>query len=274
MHKLRFKQIVFIKNMDSIKTIKRLSVVGACVFLTFLIPVCNSGNEYKTTQNDAPKKNNDDYDGVYSGVKFIGDGYRYKSCEGTFRNLTGKKIKNLGVQISFFDDNSKLQISNDSINELDAGEDWRFKFNFVDKTANAFRIDSFTGSYGGNRYSDLNVISEERYLEKKKYKKPTDEELAAQHKEWERQTALQKNELKLTENQNHTNKIESQKPSKNQKLLEAKYRGVRLRAESGSVEAMFELSELLRNGIGCEKNIDESNQWFNKFNQKKQLEPK
>ena len=43
---------------------------------------------------------------------------------------------------------------------------------------------------------------------------------------------------------------------------------------SGSVEAMFELSELLRNGIGCEKNIDESNQWFNKFNQKKQLEPK
>jgi len=261
-------------NSDSIKSLLRISAIGACVFLTFLIPFCSNGTQSNTTSTSSQGLSAEIYDGVYSGVKFIGDGYRYKSCEGTFRNLTGKKIKNLGVQVSFFDDNSKLQISNDSIDELDAGEDWRFKFNFVDKTANAFRIDSFTGSYGGKRYSDLNVISEERYLEKKKYKKPTDEELAAQHKEWERQTDLQKNELKLTENTNDTNKIESKKPSKNQKLLEAKYRGVRLRAESGSVEAMFELSELLRNGIGCDTNIDESNQWFNKFNQKKQLEPK
>ena len=262
------------KNVDSIKSLIRISMLGALIFFTFLIPFCSSGNQSNNVPISENKSSAEIYDGVYSGVKYIGDGYRYKSCEGTFRNLTGKKIKNLGVQISFFDGNSKLQISNDSIDELGAGEDWRFKFNFVDKTANAFRIDSFTGSYGGNRYSDLNVISEERYLEKKNYKKPTDEELAAQHKEWERQTALQKNELKLTENQNGTNKIESKKPTKNQKLLEAKYRGVRLRAESGSVEAMFELSELLRNGIGCDTNIDESNQWFNKFNQKKQSEPK
>jgi hypothetical protein len=47
--------------------------------------------------------------------------------------------------------------------------------------------------------------------------------------------------------------------------LSAKYRGVRLRAESGGVEAMFELSEMLRKGIGCETNIAESNQWFEKF---------
>ena len=164
--------------MDSIKTIKRLSVVGACIFLTFLIPVCNSGNKSKTTQNDAPKLNNDDYDGVYSVVKFIGDGYRYKSCEGTFRNLTGKKIKNLGVQVSFFDGNSKLQISRDSIIELDAGEDWRFKFNYVDKNANSFRIDSFTGLYGANKYSELNVTSEESFFEKNKNKPLSEEELS------------------------------------------------------------------------------------------------
>ncbi len=47
--------------------------------------------------------------------------------------------------------------------------------------------------------------------------------------------------------------------------LKAKYRGVRLRAESGSSEAMLELSEMLRKGIGCETNIAESNQWFEKF---------
>jgi len=249
-------------------------MLGALFVLILLFPFYYSGKQSNKVPIPEHKNSTEIYDGVYSGVKFIGDGYRYKSCEGTFRNLTGKKIKNLGVQVSFFDDNSKLQISNDSIDELDAGEDWRFKFNFVDKTANAFRIDSFTRSYGGKRYSDLNVISEERYLEKKKYKKPTDEELAAQHKEWERQTDLQKNELKLTENTNDTNKIESKKPSKNQKLLEAKYRGVRLRAESGSVEAMFELSELLRNGIGCETNIDESNKWFDKFKIQKQTESK
>jgi len=47
--------------------------------------------------------------------------------------------------------------------------------------------------------------------------------------------------------------------------LKSKYRGVRLRAESGSSEAMLELTEMLRKGIGCETNIAESNQWFEKF---------
>ena len=56
---------------------------------------------------------------------------------------------------------------------------------------------------------------------------------------------------------------------KKHKTLSAKFRGVRLRAESGGLEAMFELSEMLRNGIGCETNINESNQWLNKFNQKR-----
>lgn len=260
--------------MDPIKSLVRLSFFGACIFLIILIPFYSSSTQPNKASIPVHNSSAEIYDGVYSSLKFVGGGYKYTSFEGTFRNLTGKKIRNLGVQISFFDGNSKLQISNDSIDELGAGEDWRFKVTFVDKNADAVRIDRFTGSYGGNKYSDLNVISEEQFIEKKNYKKPTDEELAAQHKEWERQTALQKNELKLTENQNDTNKIESKKPSKNQKLLEAKYRGVRLRAESGSVEAMFELSELLRNGIGCDTNVDESNQWFNKFNQKKQSEPK
>jgi len=263
-------------NSDSIKSLLRISAIGACFFLTFLIPFCSNGTQSNTTSTRSQSLSAENYDGVYSGLKFYSDGYRHQYCEGTFRNLTGKKIKNLGVQVSFFDGNSKLQISNDSIDELGAGEDWRFKFQYVDATANAFRIDSFTGSYGGKIYSELNFISEEKFIEEKKYKKPTDEELAAQHKEWERQTALQKQESILTENQNQNepNKIESKKPTKNQKLLEAKYRGVRLRAESGSVEAMFELSELLRNGIGCEKNIDESNKWFDKFKIQKQTESK
>lgn len=61
---------------------------------------------------------------------------------------------------------------------------------------------------------------------------------------------------------------------KKHQALSAKFRGVRLRAESGGLEAMFELSEMLRNGIGCETNINESNQWLNKFNQKMQSEIK
>jgi hypothetical protein len=50
--------------------------------------------------------------------------------------------------------------------------------------------------------------------------------------------------------------------------LKAKYRGVRLRAESGSSEAMLELSEMLRNGIGCEKDLKEADQWLIKSSQK------
>ena len=50
--------------------------------------------------------------------------------------------------------------------------------------------------------------------------------------------------------------------------LKAKYRGVRLRAESGSSEAMLELSEMLRNGIGCEKDLKEADQWLMKSSQK------
>jgi hypothetical protein len=61
---------------------------------------------------------------------------------------------------------------------------------------------------------------------------------------------------------------------KKHQALSAKFRGVRLRAESGGLEAMFELSEMLRNGIGCETNINESNQWLSKFNQKMQSEIK
>ena len=61
---------------------------------------------------------------------------------------------------------------------------------------------------------------------------------------------------------------------KKHQTLSAKFRGVRLRAESGGLEAMFELSEMLRNGIGCETNINESNQWLSKFNQKMQSEIK
>lgn len=52
---------------------------------------------------------------------------------------------------------------------------------------------------------------------------------------------------------------------KKHQALSAKYRGVRLRAGSGGVEAMFESSEMLRNGIGCETNLEESNIWLNKF---------
>jgi hypothetical protein len=37
--------------------------------------------------------------------------------------------------------------------------------------------------------------------------------------------------------------------------------GVRLRAESGSSEAMLELSEMLRNGTGCENDSEEADQW-------------
>ena len=158
-----------------------------------------------------------------------------------------------------------MQIARDTITELDAGEDWRFKFNYVDKNANSFRIDSFTGLYGVNKYSDLNVISEEIFFEKNKNKPLSEEELSEQVRQKE-----QKIQINLIE----SNKIQSLKQNKINKLLEAKYRGVRLRAESGGVEAMFELSEMLRNGIGCETNIDESNQWLNKFNQKKQSETK
>lgn len=50
--------------------------------------------------------------------------------------------------------------------------------------------------------------------------------------------------------------------------LKAKYRGVRLRAESGSSEAMLELSEMLRKGIGCEMNLEEADQWLRKSTQK------
>jgi TPR repeat protein len=49
--------------------------------------------------------------------------------------------------------------------------------------------------------------------------------------------------------------------------LKAKYRGVRLRAESGSSEAMLELSEMLRKGIGCEMNLEEADQWLRKSTQ-------
>jgi len=252
-------------NTEPVKSFLRISAIGACIFLIFLIPLCSNGNQSKTVSNSSQGFSAENYDGVYSGFKFYGDGHRYKSCEGTFRNLTGKRIKNLGVQVSFFDGNSKLQISNDSIDELGAGEDWRFKFKYVDATANTFRVDSFTGSYGVNRYSELNVISEESYLEKTKNKPPTEEELSEQVRQKERKT-----EFALVE----SNKTESIKQNKIKKQLESKYRGVRLRAESGGVQAMFELSEMLRNGIGCETNIDESNQWLNKFNQNKQSEAK
>ena len=251
--------------MNLEKAFKWLCGILVCIVIILLIPFCSSNTQSKIPQFDSSKQTVKNYDGVYSDVKYIGDGYRYKSCEGTFKNLTGKKIKNLGVQISFFDGNSKLQTSIDSINELDSGEDWRFKINYVDKKANSFRIDNFTGSYGGNRYSELNFISEESYLEKSKNKPPSEEELSEQVRQKE-----QKIQIYLIE----SNKTQSAKQNKINKLLEGKYRGVRLRAESGGVEAMFELSEMLRNGIGCETNIDESNQWLNKFNQNKQSEAK
>lgn len=71
-----------------------------------------------------------------------------------------------------------------------------------------------------------------------------------------------------------SNRRNEKEDQKRNNALKSKYRGVRLRAESGGVEAMFELSELLRNGIGCETNINESNQWLSKFNQKRQSEIK
>ena len=262
--------------MVLIKSIVRISILGACIFLIILIPSCFIANQSNKAPTNSQNSSTESYDGVYADLKFVGGGYSYTGFEGTFRNLTGKQIRNLKVQVSFFDGNSKLQISNDSINELGAGEDWRFKINFVDKNADTVRIDGFTGSYGVNRYSDLNVISEKSFLEKKKYKKQADEAFAKQNKEIDKQAEIHQSESILDEskNQNEPNKLEPKKPNKNQKLLEAKYRGVRLRAESGGVEAMFELSELLRNGIGCETNIDESNQWLKKFNQNQQSEPK
>ena len=266
--------------MNLEKAFKWLCGVLVCIVIILLIPFFSSNTQSKIPQFEncfeSSKQPTKNYDGVYSDVNYIGDGYRYKSCEGTFKNLTGRKINNLGVQISFFDGNSKLQTSLDSIGELGANENWKFKIDYVDKNAVTVRFDKFTENISFVGVSELNVISEEKFIEKKNYKKPTAEELAAQHKEWERQTALQKQEIKIIENQNQneTNKIESKKINKSQKLLEGKYRGVRLRAESGGVEAMFELSEMLRNGIGCETNIDESNQWLNKFNQKKQSETK
>ncbi len=64
-------------------------------------------------------------------------------------------------------------------------------------------------------------------------------------------------------------KIDYQKTNKNDgkrnKILTSKYKGVRLRAESGSFEAMLELSEMLRSGVGCETNLEEANQWLEKF---------
>lgn len=57
---------------------------------------------------------------------------------------------------------------------------------------------------------------------------------------------------------------------KKHQALSAKFRGVRLRAESGGLEAMFELSEMLRNGIGCETNTEESNIWLDKFREMNQ----
>ena len=64
---------------------------------------------------------------------------------------------------------------------------------------------------------------------KKNYKKPTAEELAAQHKEWERQTALQKQEIKIIENQNQneTNKIESKKINKRKRERESESENTR-----------------------------------------------
>ena len=64
------------------------------------------------------------------------------------------------------------------------------------------------------------------------------------------------------------NKKKKSEIDKREKALNAKYRGVRLRAESGSSEAMLELSEMLRNGIGCEKNFEEADQWLRKSTQK------
>lgn len=199
--------------MNLEKAFKWLCVVLVFIVIILIIPFFSSNTQSKIPQFESSKQPTKKYDGVYSDVNYIGDGYRYKSCEGTFKNLTGRTINNLGVQISFFDGNSKLQTSFDSIGELGANENWKFKIDYVDKNAVTVRFDKFTENISFVGVSELNVISEEKFIEKKNYKKPTDEELAAQHKEWERQTALQKQETKIIENQtqNITNKIEPKK---------------------------------------------------------------
>lgn len=260
------------QNLDSDKRLNRVFAFSICVLLIFTIPFCANSNAKNVSENKTNDFSKIKYDGVYSDLKFIGDGYRYTSFQGKFKNLTGRRLSKLGVQVSFFEGKSKLQILNTSIEELGPNEDWKFVINYVDKNATTVRIDKINEYISGIGKSDLVVISEESFIQEKNkiierenYKKPTEEELAAQHKEWERQTAIQKVESSLKENQT---KI------KNQKLLEAKYRGVRLRAESGSVEAMFELSNMLRNGIGCNTNIEESIQWLNKFQKQKQTQSK
>ncbi len=251
------------QNLDSDKRLNRVFAFSICVLLIFTIPFCANSNAKNVSENKTNDFSKIKYDGVYSDLKFIGDGYRYTSFQGKFKNLTGRRLSKLGVQVSFFEGKSKLQILNTSIEELGPNEDWKFVINYVDKNATTVRIDRVNEYISGIGKSDLVVTSEENFLEKINYNKPTEEELAAQHKEWERQTALQKAESNLKENQSKV---------KIQKLLESKYRGVRFRAESGSVEAMFELSEMLRNGIGCNTNIEESIQWLNKFQKQKQTE--
>lgn len=241
------------------------SIIVLIVFSPFIFPLKN----YTPVSDFPQKETTQKYDGFYSDLKFISGSKFYQTFEGRFRNLTGKNIYRLVVLISFYDENTKLEIKSDSIPELKNGEDWRFKIDFVDKSADKVAIDGFVGSINLTPERKLNVISEENYLEILNYKKPTEAELAAQHKELNRQIESNRFEKERIDSA-ITNKFIQQQ----RKKLEAKYRGVRLRAESGGIDAMFELSEMLRNGLGCETNIDESIHWLNRFKQQKQEELK
>ena len=234
----------------------------AALIVAFTLSIFINPRNISDVPTEENIKNHQKYDGIYSDLKFIHNSRVFNSFEGKFKNIAGRDFYGLMVYISFYDGDSKLEIKSDSIALLRSDEEWRFKIDFVDKSADSVRIDGFIESHNSNS-EKLNVISEESYLSLKDNDKPvkkyTEEEIAAHNKEFERQHASNKLEAE---------KIASIIPNKIKKQLEAKYRGVRLRAESGGIDAMFELSEMLRNGIGCETNINESIQWLAKYKQK------
>lgn len=59
----------------------------------------------------------------------------------------------------------------------------------------------------------------------------------------------------------HEARTDARKSAEARKVETGRFKGVKLRAESGSAEAMLELAELYRKGIGTETNEVEAAKW-------------
>lgn len=210
---------------------------------------CDSGN--KPTANATP---------AFQVVADVKGG----TVDGTARYNWDTGLKRIIISFSYYDnDNNKLGTTSDIIGSLSPGETWRFKAHTFDRDATRFRFDGIQCSYGGLQ-SDFTWLQDELQVQmraKAEAAYADQQKREAMGREWR---AREKAKARAAE--------EDQARKSTRQLAEAKFRGVKLRAESGSGEAMAELSEMYRAGQGTAVDEAAAEMWKLKAEAVKKIE--